>query len=162
VPEAEHSIGTANRDAGATGRPAFVLRVILLVAVVSSIFHYTDNYIRFDEYPQDEPELVTRPMVPLSWLALSAFAVLGYTLYRRGRWAPAAACLAVYSISGLISPLHYASGALSEFDTFQHLFILTDGIAGLAVLGFAAWLVLARQPHRFAINRTPGPAEPLR
>jgi hypothetical protein len=101
-------------------------------------------------------------MVPLSWLALSAFAVLGYTLYRRGRWAPAAACLAVYSISGLISPLHYASGALSEFDTFQHLFILTDGIAGLAVLGFAAWLVLARQPHRFAINRTPGPAEPLR
>jgi hypothetical protein len=116
------------------------LRVLLIVAIVVSVFHYVDNFVRFDQYPQDEPELVTRPMIPIAWVVLTAFGVAGYVLCRRGRVGQAAACLAVYSVSGLIGPLHYTSGALDEFDAFQHVNIAADGLAGLAVLLFAVWL----------------------
>lgn len=129
-------------------RATVTLRVLLAATVVSSIVHYTDNYIRFDRYPQDEPELVSRPLIWSAWLVFTAFAVAGYVLYRRGQWRRAAVCLAVYSVSGLVSPLHYLSGALSEFDALQHVFILTDGLCGAAVLGFALWLYAERAPGR--------------
>src|SRR5688572_3795874 len=101
-------------------RSIVTLRVILVATVLSSI----DNYVRFDEYPQDEPALVTKPLIWQSWLVFTALAVAGYVFHRRDQWRRAAACLAVYSLSGLISPLHYLSGAWSEFDALQHTFIL--------------------------------------
>jgi hypothetical protein len=122
-------------------RSVTVLRVILVATVVSSIVHYTDNYVRFDQYPQDEPKLVTKALIWQSWIVFTAFAVTGYAAYRRAQWGRAAVCLAVYSLSGLISPLHYLSGALSEFDALQHTFILTDAVCGAAVLAFAGWVV---------------------
>jgi hypothetical protein len=127
-------------------RPTVVLRVILVATFVSSAFHYTDNYLRFDEYPPGDDGFVTEPLIWQSWLVFTAVGLIGYVLYRRERWLPAAACLAFYSVSGLISPLHYTEGTWSDFDTFQHTFIVTDFICGLAVLGFAVWLVVrARQ-----------------
>lgn len=121
------------------------LQVFLVFAVLSSIVHYTDNTIRYDQYPQDEPKLITRPMVPLSWVVFTVFAYLGYRWFLEGRTTRAAAALALYSVSGLISPLHYTSGALSEFDGLQHAFIVTDGVAGLLVLAFAFWLLGQRE-----------------
>lgn len=121
-------------------RPTTVLRVILLATVVSSLVHYTDNYVRFDEYPTSG--FVTKPLIWQSWLLFTAVGLMGYVLYRRQRWLPAAACLAFYSVSGLISPLHYTEGPWSTFDLVQHTFIISDFVCGLAVLGFAAWLVV--------------------
>jgi len=121
------------------------LRVILVATVLSSIVHYTDNYIRFDEYPQDEPKLISQPLVAIGWASFTVLAVAGYVLYRRGQWRRAALCLAIYSLSGLISPLHYLSGAWSEFDALQHTFILADAACGAAVLAFAAWAVRAKK-----------------
>jgi hypothetical protein len=127
---------------GAVDRPTVLLRVILLATFVSSIFHYTDNYVRFDQYPPAEDGFVSRPLIWQSWIVFTAVGAVGYLLYRRERWLPAAACLAFYAVSGLISPLHYTEGAWSEFDAFQHFFIVTDFVVGAAVLGFAAWLVV--------------------
>jgi hypothetical protein len=122
-------------------RRTLLLQVILLAAVLSSIGHYTDNTVRFDQYPQSDPELVSQPMIPLSWVLFTVVGAFGYVLFRRDRLVPAAACLAVYSISGLVGPVHYLYGSLSEFDALQHVFIATDGIAGLAVLAYAVWLL---------------------
>jgi hypothetical protein len=121
-------------------RPLRVLQVVLGAAIVSSVFHYTDNWLRYDQYPQDEPRLVLQPMVPVSWLVFTAAGIWGYVQFRNGRWRAAAYALAFYSVSGLISPIHYTADApLSDYDAFQHTFILTDGVAGLAVLVFAVW-----------------------
>lgn len=135
-------------------RSIVTLRVILVATVLSSVVHYTDNYVRFDRYPQDEPALVTRPLIWQSWIVFTVFAVAGYVFYRRGQRRRAAVCLAVYSVSGLVSPLHYLSGALSEFDALQHAFILTDGACGLAVLAFAVWTA-TRAPAPSSSVRTP-------
>lgn len=126
-------------------RATRTLQAFLVFAVLSSVVHYADNTIRFDQYPQDEPKLITRPLVPVSWALFTVFAYLGYRWYREGRYTRAAAALAFYSISGLISPLHYTSGALDEFDGLQHAFIATDGIAGLLVAVFAFWLLGQRE-----------------
>jgi hypothetical protein len=121
-------------------RPLRVLQVVLGAAIVSSVFHYTDNWLRYDQYPQDEPKLITQPMVPISWVLFTVVGIWGYVQFRNGRWRPAAYALAVYSISGLISPIHYTADApLSAYDGFQHTFIITDGLAGAAVFAFAVW-----------------------
>ena len=131
-----------------TPRAKTVLQVILVAAVVSSIVHYTDNTIRFDQYPQDDPKLITRAMIPLSWAAFVAFGAFGYVFFRRERWEAAAASLAVFSISGLISPLHYTSAPMSEFDGLQNTFIWTDFLTCVAVIAFAVWLGLTTRAAR--------------
>jgi hypothetical protein len=117
-------------------RPRAVL-AILLVAGTASVFHYVDNYVRFEQYPQPEPKLITQGLVWQGWLIFTAFGVAGYLLYLRGGRAAAGACLAVYSVSGLIGWLHYTGGPISAFDAFQHANIVIDGLAGIAVLVLA-------------------------
>ena len=53
-------------------------------------------------------------------------------------------------MSGLIGPLHYTSGAMSEFDAFQHFNIATDSLAGVACLAMAVWLVTRPGPDEVA------------
>jgi hypothetical protein len=128
-----------------TDRPRLPLRNILIAFAVTTILHYTDNYFRFDRYPQASPPSIHKAMIWQAWLIFTAFGMAGYLLYRRGNWKVAGLCLAVYSISGLISPLHYRYGSLSDFDVVQHVFILADGILGLAVLGSAFWLMTVQR-----------------
>lgn len=123
-----------------------VVRAVLVVAFVISVVHYTDNTLRFDEYPNDIDHLVTRPSIPAAWVVFTGFAVAAWLAYDRGQRRRAAVCVGVYSLSGLIGPLHYTSGALSEFDAFQHVNIATDTLAGLACLALAWWLATHPAP----------------
>lgn len=115
--------------------------VVLGTAFLLSIVHYVDNTIRFDDYAPD-PGLITRPLIPISWVVFTAFGIWGYLQYRRGENAKAAIGLAIYSGSGLIGPFHYTSVSPSEFDWFQNLFVVLDTLAGLAVFGIACSLAL--------------------
>lgn len=101
--------------------------------------------MRFDEYPNDMPDLISKESIPIAWVVFTVFGLAAYVLYERGYRQRAGVCLAVYSVSGLIGPLHYTSGAMSEFDAFQHVNIGLDTVAGLACLGTAVW-VLAKKP----------------
>jgi hypothetical protein len=126
-------------------RATTVLRVLLVLAVGISLIHYTDNTIRFDDYTRGDPGIVTRPTIPLTWIVLTALGLWGYLRFRRGELRPAAPLLAAYSVSGLISPLHYTTVSWSDFDAFQNTFVIGDGVLGLAVLGFALWLAMGRR-----------------
>jgi hypothetical protein len=116
---------------------ARVLFRVLAASVASTVVHYTDNYVYFDEYPQ--PASLRRWQVYAAWILLTAVGALGYHLYRSGNRAPAYVCLVVYSYTGLSSLGHYLYGGWAEFSGKQHVFILLDGAAGLAVLAFVAW-----------------------
>jgi hypothetical protein len=133
------------RSSRSRARPPFLLWLVGLT-IVSSVFHYADNFLRYEQYPQSDPALihVTKPMIWQAWLVFTALGVIGYMLYRRGRPVGAGMCLALFSIGGLISPLHYLGNPLSGFDALQHTFILADGVLGLAVLVFAIALIRTR------------------
>lgn len=117
------------------------MRVVLAVAIVSTIVHYTDNFIRIDEYPQ--PHWVNHAVIPLAWSLLTAVGIAGYLFLRKGRYGIAGACLLVYSYTGLSSLAHYQYGAWSEFGPTMHAGILLDGATGAAVFTIALWTLVA-------------------
>lgn len=117
-----------------------IVRTVLLASVLSTIVHYTDNYLNLEDYPQ--PHWINHAVIPIAWLILTAFGVAGWLLYRNGRALPAGLCLVVYSYTGLSSLGHYRFGPLSDFSTKMHAGIWLDGITGTAVLAIAVWLIV--------------------
>jgi hypothetical protein len=134
--EAARPVDTATR----------VLQVLLVAAVVESFVHYADNTLRYDDYTAEDPSLVgslvTRWMIPVSWVLFTVAAVVGYRHYRRGNRPKAAAWIGAYSTSGLISLAHYIDIDPSDLSAFQNTFVLLDVILGAAVLAFALWTAL--------------------
>lgn len=118
---------------------------LAVVAFALSVFHYVDNWARFDRYALSPQSPVTEPyQIPLAWVLFTAVGVVGYVQFRRSRWWGAVAGLAVYSLSGLVGLAHYNDAPPGDFDGLQNLLIVTDVLAGFAVLGFALWLMFRR------------------
>ena len=111
-----------------------VLTAVLAVALVSSAIHYTDNTVAIEAYPGPLPAW----LIAVSWFLFTAVGVLGYVQFRAGRYGPAAAALAWYSISGLVTLGHYTEDT-SGLTTLRHVSIVFDGVVGTAVLAFAVW-----------------------
>jgi hypothetical protein len=128
-----------------------VLQALLVVAVVESFVHYTDNTLRYDDYTVPDPSvlggLVQQWVIPLSWVLFTAAAVIGYRRFRQGRDPEAAAWIGAYSVSGLVSTLHYTDISPSDLSAFQNTFVFADVALGLLLLGFAVSLVTARNPQ---------------
>src|SRR5687768_5107710 len=78
-----------------------ILGGILVIAVVVSIVHYTDNYVNYDDYPQATS--VPNPSAGVvlgAWVAFTAAGLAGYLLFRRGPSTLALILLAAYAGSG--------------------------------------------------------------
>jgi hypothetical protein len=127
----------------ASRTPLTVLRVLLAVAVAESFVHYLDNTLRYSDYTGPNPPAATswiaQWMIPAAWVVFTAFGVVGYRRFREGRWQQAAACLAIYSASGLVSIGHYVGISVNDLSVFQNTFVFLDIAAGFAVLAFAIW-----------------------
>lgn len=114
-----------------------LLKLILMASILSTATHFIDNYRFIDSYPQ--PIWITAPSIYQSWIILTAIGVAGYWLYKFRKFGFAYVCLSIYSLTGLTSLGHYLYGSLSQFSLKMHLLIWTDGLTGLAVLGFVLW-----------------------
>jgi hypothetical protein len=115
--------------------------LVVLASVVVTAFHFTDNYVSIETYPQ--PGWVSEAAVLVSWPLFTAFGVAGFLLYRRERFAAANACLLVYAYTGISSLGHFLSGSPDEFTTRGLVSVLADGVAGFTVLAVALWSILA-------------------
>lgn len=128
------------------GRRTRVLQVLLAVAIVESFVHYLDNTLRYADYTVPDPSavggLVQRWMIPVSWVLFTAAAIAGYRRFREQQWSRAAAWLALYSMSGLISLLHYTDISVDDLSPFQNAFVFADVALGALVLAFALWTAL--------------------
>ena len=124
------------------------LRILLIAAVVESFVHYADNTIRYDDYTSDDPSLpgrlITQWLIPVSWVLFTVAAVVGYRRFRDGRRPESAAWLGAYSVSGLISLLHYVDISMSDLSAFQNTFVFLDVVLGALVLAFAGWTAWRR------------------
>lgn len=134
-----------------------LLTALLALAVAVSIVHYADNFANYADYPDPASGPVPAPsrgLVGASWFLFTAFAAAGFVFFTRGRIAAAAACLAVYSASGLVGFGHYTVPGATDMPWWRQLHVVTDIACGIAILGFAVWAV---RHHR---ARLPSSAAP--
>jgi hypothetical protein len=135
-----------DRELRPVDRPTRVLRALLVLGILESFVHYTDNTLRYDDYTASDPSLagslVTRWLIPISWVLFTAAAVIGYRRFRQAHWPQAAAWIGAYSVSGLISVLHYVDISPSDLSAFQNTFVFLDVFLGALILSFAAWTAL--------------------
>ena len=117
-----------------------LLKLLLIASIISTSIHFTDNYLFIEQYPQ--PAWITAPSIYQSWIILTTVGIAGYWLYKFGKFWVGYVCLIIYSLTGLASPGHYLYGSVSQFSLKMHLLIWTDGLTGLAVLGFVFWSAL--------------------
>jgi hypothetical protein len=121
-------------------KPSKILTIILIVSIITTGIHFTDNFLSFERYPQ--PNWITPFGIIRSWLIWTVFGVLGHCLYTKQRFWIAYTCLLIYSTCGLSSLAHYLYGHIDEFSFKMHLLILADGTAGSMILGFIVWSIL--------------------
>ena len=122
-----------------------LLKILVIASVISTLIHNVDNYLRFDLYPQ--PSWITLGGIPRSWILWTIVGVIGYFLYKNRRFWLSYLCLIIYSFCGLSSLGHYLYGSKDEFSFFMHVFILTDGLTGSAILAFTLRSALFRKAH---------------
>ncbi|MBW4564737.1 MAG: hypothetical protein KME32_27160 [Mojavia pulchra JT2-VF2] len=130
-----------------------LLKILLIASIISTGIHFTDNYLFIERYPQ--PNWITAPSIYQSWLILTGVGIIAYWLYKYRKFWLCYGCLLAYSLTGLASPGHYLYGSFSQFSAKMHLFIWTDGMTGLAILGFIIWSALILKQWR----REPSPTE---
>jgi hypothetical protein len=142
-------------------RPTAVLRLLLVVAIAESFIHYADNTLRYDDYTVADPSfpggLVKQWVIPVSWVLFTFAGIIGYRRFREGRRPEAAAWIGAYSVSGLISILHYRDIAIGDLSAFQNTFVFLDVALGVSLLVFALWTALAAPIPRPA---SPEPGAP--
>jgi hypothetical protein len=114
-----------------------ILLFVVIVSIISTSFHYTDNAIFVDKYP--EPEWFTTSGVFVTWIVMTLIGIAGYWFYTKEKLWASYFCLSIYSLTGLSSPAHYLYGKMSEFSLKMHALILFDVLTGLLVLGFVIW-----------------------
>lgn len=118
-----------------------LLQVLLVTTIVESAIHYADNTIRYDDYTVADPSilggLVKQWVVPVSWVLFTVAGIVGYRRFKAGDFPHAAAYLGAYSVSGLVSVLHYTDISIDDLSAFQNTFVFLDVALGAAILAFA-------------------------
>lgn len=114
-----------------------LLLIILIGVMVTTILHYTDNFLFFDQYPV--PAWITKNSVYVAWFILTMFGIAGYWFYKHRLFWVAYLCLCIYSITGISSLGHYFYASITDFSWKMNTLILLDGISGTALLGFTFW-----------------------
>ena len=110
-----------------------LLLALLIISVVITAFHYTDNFINFLSYPS--PEWMTPQSVYQSWFILTGIGIVGYIFYLKNVIWLAYICLSIYSLTGMLSPGHYLFQTTETFSFKMHIFIWLDFI----IRNFDAW-----------------------
>ena len=116
-----------------------VLRVILAAGILSTAIHYTHNFVEVKLYPGPKDlYTLTRVAIVIAWPLLTWIGLMGYRRYREARYREARVCLAVYSVTGIVTLGHFIYGN-PKIPAFFYATLFTDFLTGLAVLCFALW-----------------------
>lgn len=127
-------------------RAVRILGVILAVAVVVSVVHYTDNYVNYVDYPQARSgPNPSRSLVLIAWFVFTAAGLAGYLLFRRNPTNLALVLLAFYSGSGLVGIGHYSVPGATSMPWWRQAHVCFDIASGIAMFSFALWAGRARR-----------------
>ena len=113
------------------------LLALIVVNVISTMFHYIDNFLFFERYPA--PNWMNMHHVYIAWLLLTPFAIIGYILYTKQKYWLAYLCLFIYSNAGAASMGHYFYGSMIDMSWKMNASIILDVIAGISLDLFLFW-----------------------
>ena len=127
-----------------------ILRGIMVFTTISTLVHYTHNFVEIDQYPASFiPDIVTQVGVFVTWPLFTAFGVIGYRLYKQGRYRNAHACLLTYSAVGWLTLGHFTAGN-PDIPPFFYATIFTDAIAAAMITGWVWWSMRSLDSTRTA------------
>ncbi|HEV7918794.1 MAG TPA: hypothetical protein VGO97_04380 [Solirubrobacterales bacterium] len=136
-----------SKSIGVFGRPpsTTLVRSVVFASIALTLIHFTDNTVSIDSYPKAswQPDWFA-VVVVVAWFVYAAIGIAAYRSYRSGDFARANLLLVVYGFAVLTSLGHFLVGSPSELTTFALVTIAIDTVAGLVVLGVAAWSFWSR------------------
>jgi hypothetical protein len=124
---------------------------LLLLYAAASFLHFAHNAEYLAQYP-NLPSSWSRSQVYLAWCVISAFGILGYVLYLRGRRLLGLSLLALYSSLGFAGLLHYTRAPFGHHSAMMNITIWTE-VAAAALL-FVDVMVLASTGDRPSAPQT--------
>ena len=107
----------------------WVLAALYGLATFGLCIHNAENLI----YYPNMPEGLTREMIYLLWMAVTAVGLLVVPFCMMNLGVLAALFLALYGLLGLSGLAHYSLGALEEHSLTANLLIMLQGLSGLAL-----------------------------
>lgn len=118
-----------------------LLRWILAFGIVSTGLHFAHNFVAIDQYPDDLVSgTVVQVAIVLFWPSFTALALYAYRLYSQRGYRDAHPLLLAYSFFPLTTLGHFLDGS-PDIAPFWFATILTDALAGIAVLAFTIWSI---------------------
>ena len=123
-----------------------VLLVILLLNLISTWLHYTDNALFLDQY--SGPEWFTTSGVFIAVTVMTPIGLLGCWLYTKGMLGLSYLLLCMYSLTSISSPGHYLFPIVTPMSLKMHGLIWLDGVAGILLICFVVWSSLIAQEWR--------------
>ena len=125
-----------------------ILLAIVILNLISTWLHYTDNALFLNLYPG--PDWFTPVGVLGTVMVMTPIGLFGYWLYtKRSLWL-AYLFLGLYSITSISSPVHYLFPRVAPMSLKMHSLIWLDGVSGLSLLGFLVWSYVVAQEWRSA------------
>ncbi|WP_144415955.1 hypothetical protein [Calothrix sp. 336/3] len=124
-------------------KSAKVLLLLLIINNISTLFHYLDNAIFIDKYP--EPQWFSTPGVLSVLIVMTPIGWLGYRLYCQSHHLFAYLCLIFYSLTSISSPGHYLYPMTIPMSLKMHFLIWLDAFSGLSLISFVVWSIFLSQ-----------------
>lgn len=123
-----------------------ILLIILILNLISTWLHYTDNALYLNQYPG--PSWFTPIGVFATVMIMTPIGLLGYWFYSRRLFWISYLLLGVYSITSVSSPGHYLFPMTAPMSLKMHSLIWLDGVSGLSLICFVFWSgVVAQEWH---------------
>lgn len=128
--------------------PQQILLAIIILNLISTWLHYTDNALFLSQYPG--PEWFTSIGVLATVIVMTPVGLMGYWLYTHRSFWLAYLLLGIYSITSVSSPGHYLFPIVIPMSLKMHSLIWLDAIAGVSLIGFLLWSCTVAQEWRSA------------
>jgi hypothetical protein len=126
--------------ADAHDRRLRILRWLIGFTVLSTVLHYTHNFVAIEDYPTTSfpTNTVTQIGVLTVWPLLTAIGLWGYRRYAARDYRRAHPALITYSFIGWLTLGHFTAGN-PDIPPFWYATIFTDAIAAAALTSFVMW-----------------------
>jgi hypothetical protein len=113
------------------------LLALLLVNIIASILHYTDNLIHFDVYP--EPDWFSPYLTDSIWWLMTPFGLAGFWFYRQQKFQLAYMGLYSYALLSQLTLGHYVVAPIWELSLKMNSLILLESWIAIPLFIFGFW-----------------------